>query len=502
MKFYIVFFSLLFSVFCAHCQIYNVYSQRVLGEPKVLAANLRSLVKSDTTTYRLAGFMQKRGYLFIDPVDRSVVFDSSYLSAGDMDVVYFTPYLNGFIALAHSSRNDHSLYDSDSGFRPLTVPDSLQEFVAYGMSIYPGNYIVSSDRPVISPDLGETWYRWPDSIEIGEHDLNGFSTPIFRSRITNQSFIGYVSGGQFTLEKIPIKSANSALFTGKLGADSIVFFTRDIPPRLRMGRKGETTFKEIVNFDLGDSVIPFRPNQLLNLASGAVLYLDESGRAARIKDGTLSVYPQEFPVGKAWKNELRGHRRCEVRGLMGITSICTYHLTDPPTYEMKTFNSTLRLAGFTDLGTTGIVANSNEPFSLLHFFPQNEVLVVGSLLRDFEYLRKRRMLFSVEGAGDYPVILTDNDQLIEVKEAIGFALLAQIRGENSEYVTELRGNPDWLYPTEGISMVVVNDSTLMFPGGVLRTISVTGQTIDTLYKGYVSSVSRLDDGTFVSADRG
>jgi len=492
---------ILASMSSAYSQVSGVYKQRMLRSTSQNDLAVNTVSVADTSTGNLVGFIVNYGFFFIDPARGVSWTDTAVPGASIQSEAKISPYLNGFIALTRSNQNAHYRYDVDKGFQQLQVPDSLNQEVGVGMFMYPGNYIHNPGPSVLSPDLGVSWYRVGDSLEIVRHDFNGFNTPLFRSKITRQSYIGFVENGEFELTLIPFKGNNVINFVGRLETDSLLWFTRDFPPKLRMGQIGDTTFSEIAMFDLSDTVVPFKPNRLMNLASGAVLYIDESGRAARIQNGRVKVYAETFPVGLTWLPEYRGARKCIVKLNDGYYGLCTYQLTDPPSYDIWRIHPSL-LPGFVDAGRIGVVTGGVEGYEQLFHFQSRRIFVLGSLLRDFEFLNLRRMLFCIETNAKITHVLTDIDQLVEVSDFVGYAQLIRIRGKNELYRVELRSDPDWLYPTEGISMVLVNDSTLMFPGGVLRTISVTGQTIDTLYNGYVSSVSRLDDGTFVSADRG
>ncbi|NQW29831.1 MAG: hypothetical protein HQ472_04900 [Ignavibacteria bacterium] len=251
-------------------QISEVYSQKQLQRAGVSDVYVWGLSAADTNG-GIVGFLQKRGYFFIDPSDWSAWIDTSYPSAAGQEQATFITYGNGFIALAHGTQNDHCVYDADLGFRRLNVPDSLQRFVGYGMRWFPGNYFLNTNPRVISNDLGETWYPWPDSLRLSLSDVNGFSRPYFESVLSKRTYEYGIESDTVDLRITPL--IRSSAFTARLHEKALVWFLDDQRPTIRVGNIGGTSYREYSGIRHGDSTYPIKPNQFMNLESGSVFYL-------------------------------------------------------------------------------------------------------------------------------------------------------------------------------------------------------------------------------------
>lgn len=500
----IILATLVFSC-AAFAQVTTVYTQRHLSPPGKIG--IYAIGPADTTGM-IVGFLKKGGFFFLDPQRREAWMDTTYPRAGLQDAAYLIPWSNGFVSLMHSDENDHCLYDAEKGFRQLPIPDSLRAPAFYGMYHLPDNdYILSTTKRVVSPDLGSSWYRYPDSLVLGNLNQIGYASIAFWGAQTKRIYRCIVENSQLTVQPTPMRGAidtrGAVGMTANLHANEVVWTTNTPPVSVRMGSYGDTSFRQVPPFRVGDSVLNLAPNKLFRLQSGAVLYIDSSGRYARIDSNGTLPYSGIFPTSESWMPEYRGTTKCVLPQRNAWAGFAFLNLTDPPTYDTWRYSTSLGGAsGLFDVGSSGIVASRVERGELFFDVQRREIVITGSILRDFDILAPRRMMFCHEATSGRQTILNDCDVLLTTSGRIGLALLGDVRAADFVAFRDLISNPNSVYPSESISMVVVNDTTLMFPGPVVRTISTTGQTLDTLLTRPTSFVSRLDDGTLVSGNRG
>lgn len=490
-----------FGVVDVSAQYTRIYVQRSTGAQES-SYSLAGMGQADTNG-RMFGLLKKGGFLFFDPTARQAWIDTSYATSRFMDYGSMAPFGRGSSIVMRSEFIDLCRYHPDSGFVNIPISDSLKYLTGHGAYHLPGGSFYHEVMNRISSPDGHTWFQLPDSLVGYDYERNdiGSLRPSLYSRISGRYFEADLSRGSLDLVPIPLK--RTVIRYARVHSDTVVGILsgRNGKRTVWYGAIGDTSATEITTMLDGSTSLPIDPLYVNTLASGAALYVDKSLRYGKVEGGQINLFQGQFPGSLIYSTPADD----EVAVSAEQNNWTVMKLTDPPTWEtwkhgsfMGTVMPELTLGkGF---GTVYRV----EPHEFIRDFPGRKLIVTGSLLGPLPIgsLQYRRMFYCHEPERDRRYVYVDSDILVDASSSAATLVVANIlRGINNSTVG-YDYSTTWTYPKHGISMSVVNDTTLLFPGRVVRTVSTSGRFPDTLLARKASMVGMLHDGTIVSGDSG
>ncbi len=298
----------------------------------------------------------------------------------------------------------------------------------------------------------------------------------------------------------------------RYGEDSLLCMSA---ARLFRSRLGDTTFVPVDSMLVEGTYRALRPRYLESLDGGAVLYCDEAGwygvidrmsirESVALDLGRSPVYPWHTSDVAYWLESVRDSLRIYKIGLRTTPIVNT--LSIPGEFGIADTRSEFQPSCFGTYGLTLQIGATREYIVDLHDTTPS-ILMLGSLLAPVvDHLPLRRIIFSWVDQNDRTHALDDIGNAIRVDTNMAGVLTHPlvVFNQGDQMITSPTSVPPQgrTWREAGTPLPTKWNSTLVFPGPVIRRFSLDGRLLDTLARVPVCFASTIDDSILATGSKG
>ena len=449
----------------------------------------------------------KRPFIKLDIPTRTATILRTPVELSLNDFMDAVPSQDGVVGALHSLGWMGFTWTRDSGIVVRDLPGSS---VSIRASVNGPSAIESNGY--FSVDGGRSWKESSKRIKYAFNNVMGGALPV------------QVVGGDPNRWYLLFRDRPDTLFPAwssrtdnvrlarRYGADSLLCIGNE---RLLVAAIGDTMYRAIDSIVVGGAIRPLRPRYIETLADSTVLYCDAKGWYGVIRN--LSIDSSiKLSVGRhftpMWQNletaywvEFPGDSVCVYKvSLSRVPQLTTYYL--PAEFSMAVQYNAVCPQTFGAHGISIHWGNSRDYIIDLHGV-NAVILMYGSILDPVvDYLSQRRMIASWLDSGGELHTLDDRGNAIKVDSArVGYLTHPLVTFSiKDRTITPIGARPPigrgWR--ETGTPLPTQWNSSMVFPGPVIRRFSLDGRLLDTLVRVPVCFASTIDDSILATGGKG
>jgi hypothetical protein len=450
----------------------------------------------------------KRAFLSLSIPTRTARILETPPSLLPFDFMDATPTQQGVIGTVRSINWRGFAWTRDSGIVERFLPSngsSVTSSVNGPMAITSNGYY--------SCDDGLTWKEPTNKITHGANSILEGALPVRLAVGDPNRYYLLFRERSDTLFPAWSAISDNVRLARRYGRDSLLCFVGNT---LRCSAIGDTVLHVIDSIIVGDSYRKLKPRYIESLADSTVLYCDANGWYGTIRgmkiDKVVAItlgrdyIPMWQTMGTAyWIEPLRD-------------SMCVYKisLTSPPQFDVYYLPFEFSLAEQVNshcpqtFGADGISIHWGDSRDYIIDLHDSEavILMYGSILDPVvEYLSQRRMITSWLNPAGVLHALDDLGNSITVDTArVGYLTHPLVTFSMDDQIYTAIGGTvppkgrGWR--ESGTPLPTRWNSSLVFPGPVIRRFSLDGRLLDTLVRVPVCFASTIDDSILATGTKG